>query len=386
MSVTLNASDATGEFLPDGRPDPSYAEALGIRAASTGRRIAAFLIDAAIIGLAATPGVVAVLTIVAATGGVPTAAGLGSGGVLPIVVVVASVVLTNVMVLVQLILHGRKGFTFGKAITKLRSVNVARFDRPGFWRVVLRVLVLQVSYVVIPGLGAGLMFASGLWDPQRRGRSWLDAVGRVWVIDIATGLNPGDPIALRRARREVDRPGGGEQQLVPTLATTDAGAVRFEPGTRSRLSVVGSTRVPTLSAHDPVPPPPAVRPASGTVGPPPPAMPADIRHGAELTGADGARLTILGLSVLGRDPASQRADGAAALRVVDPEFSVSKTHARVGVDATGFWVEDLGSSNGTAVRDGSGTSVPVTAGARVVVPWGHHVELGDRAFLVSPLP
>ncbi|MEK8225709.1 FHA domain-containing protein [Oerskovia sp. M15] len=58
------------------------------------------------------------------------------------------------------------------------------------------------------------------------------------------------------------------------------------------------------------------------------------------------------------------------VRVDDPTRSVSKTHAELGFDAGGLWVQDRGSTNGTVLtRPGAAPQV-LTAGVREAVPPG----------------
>lgn len=100
----------------------------------------------------------------------------------------------------------------------------------------------------------------------------------------------------------------------------------------------------------------------------------------------GEAMAVSGPGYIGRrpaPPAGERCDHVIA--VDDPGRSLSRTHARFGFDATGFWVEDCGSANGTAVVGADGSAVQAVAGERVTVPEGGSVRLGDRTFTVRPL-
>src|SRR5690349_5621017 len=144
-----------------GRPDPAYAARLGLRPAPTGRRAAAFALDAAAYVLAASPAIVGAVLLANTIVGSDAATGLDpSSLVLPLVLVAVGQVLVAAFGITQLALHGRRGVTLGKRALGLRSVQVADFGRAGFWRVVLRVLVLWASQVVLPLVGPALMFAS----------------------------------------------------------------------------------------------------------------------------------------------------------------------------------------------------------------------------------
>lgn len=84
--------------------------------------------------------------------------------------------------------------------------------------------------------------------------------------------------------------------------------------------------------------------------------------------------------VLGRDPSPS---GGAVGRVVPGDATtVSKSHLLVSYDGTAATVEDLGSTNGSAlVRDGA--TRPLVAGAPVPVVPGDRVLLGNLDLLVE---
>jgi len=208
-------------------PAPEDPEVLGIVSAAPGIRSLAFTIDAGIWLLLASPAVVGALML----------AGGDTSFVGPLLVIIGTV-LPLLFGLLQLALHGRRGVTAGKAAMRLRSIAVDDLGRAGFWHVVLRALVLWASGIV-PLVGPALMFASGLWDPQGRGRSILDRVGGCWVIDARAGLDPFDAKALRHARRAAaGRPEQSEN--LPSMASdADAATALRIPGARSRAGVVG---------------------------------------------------------------------------------------------------------------------------------------------------
>jgi uncharacterized RDD family membrane protein YckC len=392
-----------------GRPDPAYAAGLGLRAAPTGRRSAAFALDATAYTLAASPAIVGAVLLANGTVGADSATGVDpSSLVLPLVLITLGQLLVTAFGLTQLALHGRRGVTLGKRALGLRSVQVADFGRAGFWRVVLRVLVLWASQVVLPLVGPALMFASGLWDPEQRGRSWLDRVGRCWVVDVRHGLDPFDLKALRHARRRLDAPAVSVARM-PSLAT-DRGVDEetFIPQARSASGVVAA--LPEAGAW--TPPPIAAPPAVGPSGPvaassvviPSPAAPA-VAASAGMPGIagaaappspalapaavfafdDGSRLDASGTGLLGRRPARAEGDPAGILLVplADDSMGISKTHARWDVDDSGVWITDRWSRNGTSVAAPGGAPVELVPGARTRVGGGTKVELGGRWFVVE---
>jgi hypothetical protein len=176
-SIDDGASKRPEGVDEDGVPDPAYAASLGLVAAPLGRRAASTLIEAAVYALLALPLVI---------GASPRIVSLLSGAtswygflnhpdlVVTIVCAAASVVLTLVFTIVQLILHGRKGVTLGKALTGLRTVNVATLASPGFGRALLRMVVLGASSIVPvvgPVLSTGSDAAGGSTSSAARGSS-----------------------------------------------------------------------------------------------------------------------------------------------------------------------------------------------------------------------
>jgi hypothetical protein len=382
----MHADDPIAGVGPDGRPDPAYAGALGLVAAPSGRRSAAFALDAAAWTIASLPAVIGwvqLAPVVLAAGaqvGAPDVAALAG----PLVLVAVGQALVVALGITQLALHGRRGVTIGKASFGLRSVNVATFGRPGFWRVVLRVLVLWASQVVLPVVGPALCFASGLWDPERRGRSWLDRVGRCWVVDARGGLDPFDAKALRHARRQAEAVPHAERPNLPSLATDRSIDERtFIPAARSSSGVV---------AAPPVAPAPDAVASTGAWSPPPlgapvaaPATHAGTRSSATLVFADGARLAASGTTLLGRSPARAEGDpgDAALVPLVDASMGLSKTHAAVEVDARGVRVTDRWSSNGTEIVAADGAVQVLEPGVPHTVPAGSSVRLGGVEFRVE---
>lgn len=371
--------------------DPEDAARLGIVPAGPGFRSLAFTIDVAIWLVLAAPVLVGAVMIL-----------LGDRSLLASILVLVGAALTSAFVIVQLIAHGRRGVTAGKAALRLRSVSSTDLGRPGFWRVVLRALVLGASTLVLVVAGPAVLFASALWDPQRRGRSILDRVGGCWVIDARAGLDPFDAKAMRHARRALrDRPDAGEE--LPSLASgaPDEVALRI-PDTRSRAGVVGpggtgaqwqlaagDEDLGVISGVPVVEPAPliAAAPAPVEVVPSPAAAPASglRRAQAMIRFDDGSVVRVPGLALVGRDPEAAAGESPDALvRLEDPQRLMSKTHAAFGQDAEGVWVGDRGSRNGTQLLSPGGEVVDVPSGERLRVPVGWTVRVGGRTFELVP--
>jgi pSer/pThr/pTyr-binding forkhead associated (FHA) protein len=94
--------------------------------------------------------------------------------------------------------------------------------------------------------------------------------------------------------------------------------------------------------------------------------------------ADGVRHPIRSQTVIGRSPArgaDHRSLGVLAFE--DSSRSLSKTHALVEPTDGGFYVQDLGSTNGTMVSSPDGEQHPVAPGERVRLDPGGVLELGE---------
>lgn len=417
-----------------GRPDPAYAAALGLIPAPVGRRVLAAGVEAVAIGLLALPGAVigtsALLPV--ATGEADLRRMLESGDLLwPIVAVVISNVLVTIVTIVQLVLHGRRGVTLGKAIFGLRSINVRTLERPRFWRgAVVRYLLLSAAFLV-PVLGPLLVITlSPLFDREARGRGWLDLAAATWFVDIRRGLNPYDTKRMRIARKMLNTPEYAERPPLPSLATPalrDAPAA-YVPANRLSGGVIGAHRpttpeplpptpaVPTLPAPSPsvapqpsglldaVPPPLApgqvlesFRPGAAPAGPPstPPnsAQPSALAplgrtgHSSTLSAIvlldGGQHIEVRGLTLFGRTPAPRADEDHAQLVTVGQDsLSVSKTHLAVLPTQHGTMVIDRASTNGSQlVRDG--VASPLIAGQPFRLHVGDTVHFGEHMLTVE---
>lgn len=412
MSVTLeDDDDEILGLLPDGRPDPAWAEALGMVPASPGKRSLAFAIDAAIVVILTLPlslGTLPTMLRLVLVDPVPSIADIvGDPSFVPAVILYAiGQGLLSIFVLVQLLLHGLRGITIGKALVGLRSVNAARFTKPGFWRMTLRALVFWAALSIFPVIGAVPFLLSPLWDGARRGRGWLDRIGGNWLIDVRRGLDPFDLKAMRHARRRALAPAVEVAQALPSLATGTAGAVpSFVPAGRSSSGVIGAkSAVGDLAGPWSPPPVGAPRPASrvergpqGTAAPrvEQPTAPAAPVITALDTAAptvslefdDGVSIVVTGAGLVGRNPEPGPDEAFIhLLPIEDASRQISKTHAAFGMDDAGFWLVDRGSVNGTSVTSPGGGSRELVPWRRESVVWGSVVEVGGRSFTVRRAP
>ncbi|QUW17693.1 RDD family protein [Agrococcus sp. Marseille-Q4369] len=228
-----------------GRPDPAYAAALGLRPAPLGRRALASLIEFALYALLQLPyWIVAMPSLVRLATGALQPYGLATHPnlVWMIVATAVSFVLSTAFVIVQIVLHGRKGVTLGKAFTGIRSIHVATLERPGIKRSLGRALLLY-AFFLVPIVGPALVFCSVWFDSEKRGRSWLDKAARTWFVDVRGGLDPYHEKKMRIARKTVQAEPEAAKAPLPSLATpADAAARAYRPGARTSSGVVGAAR------------------------------------------------------------------------------------------------------------------------------------------------
>ncbi|MFT4158067.1 MAG: RDD family protein [Microbacterium sp.] len=397
-----------------GRPDPEYAAALGLLPARTGMRMLAALLEWTLAFVFALPAIIPLIPALTAWTG--TSAFLAREDLVWIIVGLAtSQALMTAYIIVQLVLHGRKGVTLGKAVCGIRSVNVRTLECPRFWRgAVVRYLVAHAS-LVIPLLGPLLVIVlSPQFDVERRGRGWLDLVAGTWFVDVRRGLNPYDQKRMRIARKRVKTPEIEGQVPLPSLATPlnhDAPAA-YVPSARLSGGVIGAHRsgqgsaaaadqsssqavvsvVPPSLATPPIPAPaqapaqtsaPAPVPASAPAAPLAASPAAGSGPRAVLALDNGERIEVSGTILFGRSPSPAVGEGEAQLvRIFDDTRSVSKTHIAVMPGRRGVFVVDRWSTNGSAVVRG-GSETALAPGHPVELNIGDVVRFGDRTLRVE---
>lgn len=204
------------------------------------------------------------------------------------------------------------------------------------------------------------------------------------------------------------RPAGPSMPTAPAVPPLPAApAVPAAPAAPAQVPAPPSWGAPAQQ----VPPQPAqasyggggqyAAPASGVPGPPPSRrdVQAAQRSGASQWGGagqsqwgapatpprtqllwlifDSGQRELIDMPVtLGRAPAA--VEGARAVVVPDATMSLSRTHMRVGPTASGAWIEDSFSANGTQIRTPDGRVMELTGGQAVEVPAGTEVIMGDR--------
>ncbi|WP_082789171.1 RDD family protein [Tsukamurella pseudospumae] len=121
--------------------------------------------------------------------------------------------------------------------------------------------------------------------------------------------------------------------------------------------------------------------------PPRPAAPTPIQSGGVpivLRFDDGHSVDVRGDGIIGREPVLPAgADSSTVTKhvLVDDTASVSKTHLLFGITRGELWVEDVGSTNGSAIAFGDSWT-ELTKGIRYAVEKGSVVHMGQRSFKV----
>ena len=420
-----------------GRPDPAYAAALGLLRAPFGRRALAVTTDVTIWLILLLPFLV---------GATPLLLKLATGAISPygflnhpdflLAVVMASIstLLGLVYLVVQLVLHGTKGVTIGKAVAGIRSVNVRTLARPRVGAVLLRFLIV-VAAGVVPLLGPAFILISPTFDPEGRGRGLHDKATGIWLVDVRKGLNPYEEKRMRVARKVVKAEPNLGRSALPSLATpTDPEAQpEYRPGSRVSAGVLGMARpheaherpavgpsLATSTAQTPVeagrpvlggyriaggenPTPPVVAPpasvrsasAPPAVSPPPAPQPVPVPAPAPppapvqpesearfgLRFDSGESIPISAPVLLGRNPDATDYPGASAIALADDSRSLSKTHMLVRPVDGGLEIVDCRSTNGSGVIR-AGTEYGVAAGTPTLATDGDMIRLGDRVAAV----
>jgi hypothetical protein len=355
------------------RPLSAAAPApIGIRAAA----YAADLLIAAAVGVACA--------------GIAVTAGLAAGAAadvraLPLLFLVAAGCAWAGMLawaLVYAAMQGGSG-SIGQRAFDLRLADDARGTPVGFWRALGRNAIWALSRAIVVG------WFTPLFDAGPRHQGWHDRAARAVVV-VERGTDAASPAVVVTAAVERVR----VPPAVRVLAAAPAPAPAAAPATVAIRQLVGAAAGPSPWAPPPPAPtfePPAERTAVAAASFPDltrTASPSTRRAArfadapvlAVLTWDDGSRMAVYERTVYGRNPAPE--SGAVTIPVRDETLSLSKTHFEIGGDASGAWIADRHSTNGTVlVRDGG--RHPLVAGLPTSLRAGDRLELGDRTAVVG---
>lgn len=233
----------------------STTTVVGAPPAPLGRRVAAALVDGALTSVAATPLWLSAWPRVT-TPAVPGGDAAVTVSVQPLLLVVGVVVLAA-WGGVQWWFQGTRGWTVGRRLLGLRTVDV-RSGRPvGLGRALGRALVVSLGAIAC-GIGQVVVLASVLWDGSGRHRGWHDRAADAVVVDVR---------GLPAARRVQPQPayGAGPTGAYPG-GTQGAGAPQ-----------PGAPGTPAPDGGAPAPWSPPVGPGGVPTAPPAPDAPERTR-------------------------------------------------------------------------------------------------------------
>lgn len=332
--------------------------------ASIGLRAAAYCVDLLVACAAGTVCAGVAFAMVLATSGV--------GALGPALLVAAGGAVAGVLTwaVVYTAMQGGAG-SVGQRAFDLKLARELEGRSIGFWQALGRNLVWALSCAIFVGWFTPLFDAS----PRRQG--WHDRAARALVVSVPRPVArvaavPVSPVTAAVPRVDEPKPAPDPQTwflAAPALAQL-AESTRV---TSPRAAAPSAVLLPGAGAQRDITrtvPPPAQRAA----------LFADAPVLAVLTWDDGSRMAVYGRTLYGRNPAAER--GTVSVPVRDETLSLSKTHFEIGGDASGAWIADRHSTNGTVlVRDGG--RHPLVAGRPTTLRPGDRLELGDRTAVVG---
>lgn len=381
---------ATGLTPAPGAP---YAQAPGALfagaepPASIGRRVGAFVIDAAIAGVVASvSGIgallvwVPLLTMLAPqkSGGT---AGLSGLPLVGLALMGIGAVLSVAWTIVWVLMQGGRG-SVGMRLLKIKLVRRGIGDGIGFWRALARHIVFGLLAGVIVG------YFTPLFDRSGRRQGWHDLmVGAIMVDGPAFDATAARAAALAAAPPPAPVPAPIEElhrdrafglpvapPVVPPLPGTRA-AVAAAP---ARPGAAPGGLIADVPVHLAMPRSPGEMHSA-----PAPAAPVTS---LELRWDDGTVVAVPFAALIGRDPVaaadaarvSAKLVSAASMPIPDGTMSLSKTHFGVGIDRTGAWIVDLHSTNGTALHRAGMAPRALVPGELTGVASGDVAVMGSR--------
>lgn len=398
------------------------------------RRVIAYLIDGAIVGVVASIGFgIAYAPVFAASTQEQMVAAF-------VAATLVSLLVSGVLFAWWLVVTAMQGGSgsIGMRIMKLRLVRAENGEKLGFGRALLRNIVFGLTAAIIVG------YFSALFDGSGKFQGWHDKAGGALMLDVrgasaprmpqpdAVPSMPAPPAPVLPAPAlpapvmpaqfpasaqvppatsfpaSASLPTGASSTPAPSAAPAPVLPAPADPAPFTAPALDGDDLiafVPGITITSPparpeVPIAPAAPIAPAVAAPAPeapvaqPVTPAasdfddDIEstrisvpgHRMIFTWDDGTRVAISGRTIFGRNPSPEI--GAMVVPVRDETLSLSKTHFEAAAEPNGAWVLDRYSTNGvTIVRDGVRIACP--AGTRVPIRLGDAIEIGDRIVTVG---
>lgn len=263
------------------------------------------------------------------------------------------------VVLVQLVLQARQGWTVGQWAVGLRLVDHETGRPVGMDRAMLRALLVALGLLVFV-VGGLVVLASPWFDKSGRRRGWHDELIDADVIYLSDGRTADRP-KLAAARSASAGPEVAPAAPVVGVQPGGEDAPVLAFGLMPELERTRRSGARTDVAWD----------DEETYRP----MTADL----ELS--DGSVHEVQGVVLVGRNPIA--GPGQTGLRLADRERSVSRTHLRLTVGPIAVWVEDLGTVNGTVVHLPDATEEACEPGRLVQLPVGSVIGVGDAWIRLS---
>ena len=311
----------------------------GVHAARLGKRLLAQLIDVL------PPAVILLVIVPGETSGTA---------------VLVAALLIAAWVGVVLLMFRNRAAGPGMRLMRLQLVGL-RNGRPLPWgALVVRELILAVLTATVIGLVVMLVLLRG--HPRKQG--WHDLVSESVVIKERALAAPQQRQTAAEPAPAVTADGESGAPVSSTTPGADrAGTPGPAPGP---ASVDSGSRL--VAASD------GQRPSTA-----PPTQPRALHSGWFAVLDDGRDVEVTGLVLLGRNPQARPGeDDAELVKVADETRTVSKTHLALSVDASGLYVVDRGSTNGTILTRGRGDSSTCQAGEVLPAADGSIVSFGDH--------
>ena len=330
---------------------------VGVEPGPLGKRFVAQLIDAVVPAVIGVVGAAVILQV-------------GEGTSAALTTSIISWVLALAWFVLVWWMAGTRAASPGMRAMKLQLVGL-RNGRPiGWGRYLGRSLLLALLTATV----VGLLVMLALLVRHRRRQGWHDLA----VDSVVIKQRPLPPARPARAAGQQRTDSARPTAAVSGATTRAPESVSPPPG---RPVAAGAPLESPLGPADSV----RMRPGHATSRPPAtqviPPVPDDGRpldKGWVAVLDDGREIEISGLVLLGRNPQARPGEEDAELiKVADETRTVSKTHLALGVDASGLYVMDRGSTNGTTLTRVATGSRPCPAGdvvpaAEGIVSFGDH--------------
>ena len=288
----------------------------------------------------------------------------------------------------------------GMRLDSLQVVGLSDGRPLGWGRVLLRWLVFAGLTVTVVGLVAMLIVLTR--HPRRQG--WHDLAANAVVIKERPLAPPRPKAAVARTARPKAAASGSA-----TAATTSSSRPPAASGTSATKTPAAATTVSaeaaasTTEAEETVVVEAEGGQGASVAGPAAAGSPTAVEETGQaaddaseideddeidesvvppewaLRLDDGRDVAVDGLVLLGRNPQPRVGEEDATLiKVSDDTRTVSKSHLAVGVDVSGLYVMDRGSTNGTMVTAPDGGQRPCPPGDLVDVPADSVISFGDH--------